>query len=203
MQAHLHTETYLRSLASDPATAGKFSYTIIREGFYSESFPMYIGFPDLQDPESRLRVPHDGSGPGIAFAKLDELGEATANLTRQYHASEAEGLPDFRNQDVILSGPRAYSLVEVAEILTAALGEKKVIEPVDVEEYVNLPHVQETLRPFGEGNVARKWATSFEAVKNGEAATTGELLEQLLGRAPEPLDVTVKAMLQGVQNGER
>ena len=201
MQAHLHTEAYLQSLASDPSTTEKFTFTIIREGFYSESFPMYIGFPNLQDPESRLRVPHDGSGPGIAFAKLDELGESTANLARKYHASGVDGLPELKNEIVLLSGPRAYSLVDIAEILSAALGEKKVIEPVDVEEYVNLPNVQEALRPYGEGDVARKWATSFDALKNGEAATTADVLERLLGRAPEPFEVTIKTMIQGMEDG--
>ncbi len=193
MQAHLETEAYLKSLA---VSNTKFSFTIIREGFYSESFPMYTGFPDLQNPNSKFRIPHNGSGPGIAWAKMDELGEATAKLVRSYHDSGAAGLPEYKDQIIMLTGPRAYSLAETVDILGAALGKKIEIESVDVEDYVKDPIVQRSLSPYGQGDVPRKWATSFEAIRRGEAMVTSARLEELLGRQPESFEATATAMIQ-------
>ena len=87
-------------------------FTAIREGIYSERFPTYTGFPDLQDLPEELKIPHDGSGPGIAFAKIDDLGEATAKLVirrddefpvqRPNHAAEqAESVEPRRNREVV------------------------------------------------------------------------------------------------------
>ena len=196
MQAHLETEVYLKSLAAFSKKNAKFSFTVIREGFYSETFPMYIGFPNLQNPQGKLRIPHDGSGPGIAWAKMDDLGEATAKLVRNYHDSGAAGLPEYKDQIIVLTGPRAYSIVETVDILGAALGKKLEIESVDVEDYVKDPIVQRALMPYGQGDVPRKWATTFEAIKRGEAMVTSVRLEELLGRKPESFEVTATAMIQ-------
>ncbi|CAF9929274.1 MAG: hypothetical protein ALECFALPRED_004288 [Alectoria fallacina] len=35
-----------------------------------------------------MKIPHDGSGPGIAFAKIDDLGEVTAKLVQEYLDSD-------------------------------------------------------------------------------------------------------------------
>lgn len=196
MQAHLGTEAYLKSLASSSKTNAKFSFTAIREGLYSESFPLYIGFPELHNPESKVKIPHDGSGPGIAWAKTDELGEATAKLVRNYYDDGAADLSEYKDQIIMLTGPRAYSLVETVNVLGAALGRKIEIESVDVEDYVKDPVVQRHLRRYGEEDVPRKWATSFEALKGGEAAVTSVRLEELLGRKPESFEVTATALLQ-------
>ena len=65
---------------------------------------MYTGFPDLQDPAEELKILHDGSGPGIAFATIDDLGEATAKLVREYLDSPTHF--KYTNQVMLLSGPR-------------------------------------------------------------------------------------------------
>ena len=61
-----------------------FTFTVIREGLYIERVPMYTGFPDLQDLHEELKIPFHGLRPGIAFAKIDDFGEATAKLVREY-----------------------------------------------------------------------------------------------------------------------
>lgn len=77
MLAHLDTERYLRdAAAADPS----FTYTSIREGIYAEGWPMFLGFFDPKGDSNEIRIPHDGSGPGVAWAKRSELSEATANL---------------------------------------------------------------------------------------------------------------------------
>jgi hypothetical protein len=188
------TEAYLKSLAASFKTNARFSFTVIREGFYSESFPTYIGFPNLQNPESKFRIPHDGSGPGIAWAKMDDLGEATAELVRNYYYSGAVGLSEYKNQINILAGLRAYSLGG------RCTGCRVRKEGRDGEHWRGGLRegsvVQRNLSPYWEGDVPRKWATSFEAVKRSEAAVTSVRLEELLGRKPENFEATATATIQ-------
>ena len=87
-----------------------FAFTAVRVVVYSEAFPMYTGFPDLQNLQEELKVPHNGSGPGIAFAKIDDLGEATAKLVKEY--LDEPGRFQYTNQVMLLSGPKVWSLAD-------------------------------------------------------------------------------------------
>ncbi|TQS33051.1 hypothetical protein Golomagni_06617, partial [Golovinomyces magnicellulatus] len=62
MGAHLDTEAYLDAVAKKDAS---FSWTAIREGLYSESYPIYTAFFDVKAPTSEILIPHDGSGKVI------------------------------------------------------------------------------------------------------------------------------------------
>lgn len=111
MQAHLATESFLKTLALHSPTQKPFTFTAIREGIYTESFPLYTGFFDLQNPSNEVKIPHDGSGPGIAWAKRDELGEATARIVQAYRYApigKYEGL----NRSMLLSGPQVVSVAD-------------------------------------------------------------------------------------------
>ena len=140
MLAHLATEEYLASLVSPT-----FSYTVIRQGLYSESFPVYMANFDLEkaatssETEFKIKIPHDGSGPGVPWAKRDELGEATARLMGEYTQDPANFL--FNNKMIILSGPREYSLSETAAVFSKVLGKSVTIEEVSVDEYADQPNV--------------------------------------------------------------
>lgn len=70
MQAHLATEKYLKESG--------LAYTIIREGIYSESWPLYFGYWKPGRPGNEVLIPH-GDG-GIAWVCRDDLGEGTAKL---------------------------------------------------------------------------------------------------------------------------
>lgn len=185
MQAHLDTERYLARLAlEDPG----FTYTSIREGLYSESTPMYTAFFDPRNPVDEIRIPHDGSPPGVAWAKRDELGEASARLIARY--AEEPGILKYTNKKVLLSGPREWSLAETVDVLGQVAGKDNVrIRKVSVDEYVKQPQV---LAYFGDEEKARSWATAFDAIRAGETAVVTNDLEQILGRTPEPFDKTVK-----------
>ena len=198
MQAHLRTEGYLKSLKSK-ITEGPdeqaFAFTAIREGIYSESFPMYTGFPDLQNLPEELNIPHDGSGPGIAFAKIDDLGEATAKLVKEY----LDGTTNFQYKDkiMLLSGPRVWKLAEAVELLGSSQGKEIRLKQVSEEEYVAQRRVRDMLGSHGPGEVPKQWATSFTAVKNGECAVASIELGRLLGREPEGFEETVRNMTNG------
>jgi len=191
MLAHLDTEAYLESLVSP-----SFSYTIIRQGLYSESFSVYTANFDLptaakSETPLKIRIPHDGSGPGVAWAKRDELGEATAHIMAEYQSDPKNFR--YKNKRIILSGPKAYSLAETASIFSKVLGKPVSIEKVSIDDYADQPNVG-----YGSDSTElnRLWATAFEGIKHGEAATVTPHLRELLGREPEDFETTVRGMLK-------
>jgi uncharacterized protein YbjT (DUF2867 family) len=191
MLAHLDTEAYLAKLASS-----RFSYTIVRQGLYTESFPVYTANFDLKaarekkDQVLKIRIPHDGSGPGISWAKRDELGEATARLLAE-HARDPSNFR-FNNKLIILSGPKEYTLKDTASIFSNITGKTVQIEEVSVDEYASQPEVG-----YGSDSeqLNKLWATAFEGIKHAEAATVTTHLAELLGREPEDAETTLRKMI--------
>jgi hypothetical protein len=191
MLAHLATEEYLASLVSPT-----FAYTVIRQGLYSESTPVYTANFDIAkaaastESEFKIRIPHDGSRPGVPWAKRDELGEATARLMHEYTQDTANFR--FKNKMIILSGPREYSLNDTVAVFSKILGKAVRIEEVSIEEYADQPNVG-----YGSDSTElnKKWATAFEGIKHGEAATVTTHLRELLGREPEDFEATVRGMI--------
>ena len=171
MQAHLLTERYLLEL-SKVAGDQPVSFTVIREGIYSESLPMYTGFPALQDlavsknEVFEVQIPHDGSGPGIAWAEINELGEASAKfISARLSAPSHE-----RNDIVLLSGSKAWTLAETLRMLGQITGKDVRLKQVSIEEYVAQPVVQQNLGSHGPGNqVPKQWATVYEALRRESA----------------------------------
>ncbi|KAL8371151.1 hypothetical protein RB595_001140 [Gaeumannomyces hyphopodioides] len=207
MQAHLETEAHLRSLAAAARPGGGFSYTSVREGLYSESLPIYTANFDPAaaaaagegEGEAEIRVPHDGSGPGVAWAKRDELGEATARLIARFATGDNGGGGDgddieLVNQTVLLTGPRAWTLRETVDQLQALIKRPVRIRQVSVDEYVSQPQV---LAAFGSEEVGRTWATTWDAIRDGETAVVTPTLGRVLGRAPEEYDVTLAKVILG------
>jgi len=190
MQAHLDTERYLAELASKGP--GPFSYTSIREGLYSEGFPIYTAFFNIKNPSNEIRIPHNGTGPGIAWAKIDELGEASALLLAQFYVSPGEF--QHKNQILVLSGPREWSLEETVQALSRVVGKKVSICEVSVEEYIAQPVVESALSINGK-KMAREWATAFDAIRHGATAVVTPFLKDILGREPEDFETTIRGMV--------
>lgn len=192
MQAHLATEGHLRHLAE---AAPGFTYTVVREGIYSESTPIYTSFFDPRSPDApspdggEILIPHDGKGKGVAWVKRDELGEGSAKLIAQY-ASSPESF-SYVNKIVLLTGNKEWTLEDSVKVLGEVAGKKGLkIREVGVDEWVQLPQVKEY---FLSEEDARTWATAWEAIRQGAtAAVTGDL-EEILGRRPEDFDVTLRA----------
>ncbi|KAK4935230.1 hypothetical protein LTR10_023692 [Elasticomyces elasticus] len=192
MQAHLKTEAWLRELVTKHS---KLTYTVIREGIYSETWPMYTGFFEVKGSDNKVRVPHDGSAPGIAWACISDLGEASANLVKEF--VEEPRNARYINKIVVLSGPKSWSLKETAELLGNMAGKQVSVEQVSFDDHANDPKVTTPLGSHGPGGnqVARDWTTVFEAIRNGETSVVNGELERLLGRPPESFETTVKKML--------
>lgn len=187
MGAHLKTEKYLAELP------GYFTYTSIREGIYTESFPMYTGWFDLQHPRPEILIPHDGSGPGVAWAKQDELGEANAKMIITY-AKNPQGFP-YLNRVVLLSGPKEWSIKDTVDALGRAVGRPVAIREVPVDQYATIPHgLSHTYRDV---DLATNWATAWEGIRRGETAAVSGALKEWLGREPEDFETTVTKMVGG------
>lgn len=193
MQAHLRTEAWLKELVSKHS---KFTFTVIREGIYSETWPMYTGFFDVKGSDDKVRIPHDGSGPGVAWAAIGDLGEAGAKLVKEF--VEDPGDTRYINKIIVLSGPKSWSLNETAELLGKVAGRPVSIQQVSFDAHAEDARVRAALGSHGPGNnVARDWTTVFEAIRNGETSVVNGELERLLGRQPESFEATVRRMLSG------
>jgi len=188
MAAHIDTEAYLK--------LSGLTYTIIREGIYSESYPLYLGFFDPSSSASEIHIPQDGEG-GIAWACRDELGEATARLLVQA-ADKEQVAEQFKNQTVLLSGPRALSLSQIAGIVSKKLGRDIRVVYVDIEEYSTSSTTLLKLGP----EFAKLWATTYKALQKGECSVISPLLEILLGRKPTEMEEVLNRLLRDFQSAQ-
>lgn len=191
MQAHLDCEKHLASLAqSDPG----FTYTAIREGLYSESYPIYSSFfdPKAAADGAEVIMPHDGSGPGVSWVKRDELGEASAKLIAKYCGVGGQFPQQLVNGKVLFSGTREISLAETIQILGKTVGKSFKIRQISVDEYVKLPQIA---KYYDTEEDAKTWAASWDGIRDGEAALVTQDMEVFLGRKPEAFEQTVKSLL--------
>jgi uncharacterized protein YbjT (DUF2867 family) len=183
MAAHLDSEAHLKELAR---TNSGLSWTSIREGLYSESFPVYAGFQDFKNPPSTIRIPQEGNGFGVSWARQDELGEASARLIASYAKSPSAF--KYTNKIVTLSGPKSWTWAETVEVLSRATGKDINIQAVSLEEYKNLPQIKAY---FGTEQI-NTLDTAWEAIRAGEAAGVTTSLGEILGRDPEPFEKTIE-----------
>ncbi|KAI0820929.1 NmrA-like family protein [Irpex lacteus] len=169
MQAHLDTEKYLKESG--------LTYTIIREGIYSESYPLYFGYWN-PSRGSEVRVPY-GDG-GIAWVCREDLGEGTAKVL----ITDA-----YANQTIRFTGSEAWTLSELAQLITTNL---KLDPPlklniVSLEEYKN--------SNSGGDELLTKWSTTYPALQRGELAVVDPLLREILGRDLKPFEETLREAL--------
>ncbi|EJD38418.1 NAD(P)-binding protein [Auricularia subglabra TFB-10046 SS5] len=172
MQAHLDTEAYLKQSG--------LVYTILREGIYAESFPLYLGeslrFFDKNKGTDDVYVPGDGK---IAWASRDDLGEATARLIVA---------DTHRDETVLLSGPACnnITLAELAALISRLLNRSIRVNIVSLDEYVS--RNRDAPPPRNDEDFLRKWAKTFDAMARGETGHVTRLLENVLGRPATPLE---------------
>ncbi|CVL08144.1 uncharacterized protein FMAN_14192 [Fusarium mangiferae] len=119
MPAHLDTERYVARFAAEISS---FTYTVIRQGLYTESYSLYLAFLDLKTPPNELIIPYDGKGPEISWVKRDEVGKTTAHLLPDY-AQNSTTFPCF-NDALFLSGPREISIGKSVDFINSILEEE-------------------------------------------------------------------------------
>ncbi|KAF2116605.1 hypothetical protein BDV96DRAFT_518639 [Lophiotrema nucula] len=183
MRAHIRTEEYLEQLQKE----GKVDYTVIREGLYNESWPLYLGYYFGLKEETRKEIVVAGDGP-ISWTSIPDMGFCTAKILA--------GSPDeWKSRTVYLSQSQTWTAKEIAEMISKAKGEEvqlKVVGRKEFEDYYAKEKGME--RPALEW-----WSSSYDAVKDGECKIEDSTLEDMLkeaGRKPKSLEVTVQEMMK-------
>ena len=183
MRAHIRTEAYLKELAE----RGEVDFTVIREGLYNESWPLYFGYYFGLKEESRKEVVVAGDG-AISWTAIPDMAFATAKIL----ASPKE---EWKGKTFYLSQKKAWTLSDIAGIVSKVKGEDIKLKVVERKEY-EVFYVNEKGR---EGSSVEWWSSTYDALKDGECAIEDPTLETILkeaGRSPKPLEVTVQEMLR-------
>jgi uncharacterized protein YbjT (DUF2867 family) len=178
MKAHERTEEWLRG-------AGM-GFTILREGLYNESWPLYFGHFDVGNGDERSEVVVAGDGK-ISWTSIEDLGLANALIL-------AEPFEEWAGKVVYLAQEKAWSLEEVADGVSRARGREVKIKIVSRPEHETY-YVQQ--RGMDEAMV-KWWSKTYDALNDGECEIHDPTLERLLasrGITPTSLKTTIDTML--------
>lgn len=173
----------LSPLSSDHAETEKLikdsgmAYTIYRNTFYAEFFPMFLGNA-LETGDWIL----PSGGNKINLALRTEMAEALAN-----------GLADpvkHKNAVYEITSANAYTLNELAGILSEVSDKEITYTDVSISDF------EQTLNEIGlpEGQIAGSVMTA-KTLFNGALSYTYNDLEQLLGRKPADLKAVIPQLV--------
>lgn len=181
MRAHLLTEEFLSNLPN-------MKTTIIREGIYNESWPLYLGFYFGLKGEMREEIVLAGDG-AISFTSIADLGLATALIITASASSE-----EYVGKTVNLSQSRAVTLRHVAKMVSDVKGKDVGVKIVSREEFCRY-YVEE--KGMDRDHV-EWWSTTYDALKDNECLVEDATLTRLLaskGVQPKQIEETIKQML--------
>jgi len=180
MRAHLRTEEFLNGLEKEGMRV-----TVIREGLYNESWPLYLGYYDLKaDEREEVVVAGDGK---INWTAIKDLGLGTALVL-------ADLLDKYVGKTFYLaSAKNPKTLKQIAGIVSSVKGKEVAVNVVSREEYVR-HYVQK-----GRDEAAVEWwSSTYGALEKGECLIQDPTLDDLLagrGVKAKPIEETVKEML--------
>lgn len=183
MRAHIRTEAYLHELER----AGKVKVTVIREGLYSESWPLYFGYYFGLKSETRREVLVAGDGP-VSWTSIEDMAFGTAKVL----AVPGEV---WAGKTFYLSQRRTWSLGDVAGIVGKVRGQEVRLKIVSRKAYEDF-YVQEMGM---ERRAVEWWSSSYDALRDGECAIDDPTLEEMLqdvGRTPKALEETIEEMMK-------
>ncbi|KAI1357172.1 hypothetical protein F5Y08DRAFT_324853 [Xylaria arbuscula] len=195
MRAHLRTEAYLRAISAEHGV----QITILREGLYNESWPLYLGYFDVAHAREERDVVLLGGDGKICWTAIHDLGVASALvLASATGSAEGEKREEFVGKTFYLSTrpEMAKTVAEVADLVGRERGRDVKVEIVGRKEHERY-YVEERgmERPAVEW-----WAGTYEALEDGECLVDDPVLERLLARVglkPIPIEETVAAMVRG------
>lgn len=179
MKAHERTEEYLKK-----EWAGQ--YTIIREGLYNESWPLYFGHYDVPS-DYRSEVVTAGDSP-ISWTSIPDLGLANALIL-------SDATSEWKDKTFYLSQRKAHTLSEIADMVSKARGKDVKFKTVSRGEHERF-YVQERGMPEP---MITWWSKTYDALNDRECEIHDPTLEKLLARKgvkPTPMQETVQQMLK-------
>ncbi|KAI1161868.1 hypothetical protein F5B18DRAFT_422878 [Nemania serpens] len=187
MRAHLRTEEYLRSVSA----AHDVRVTVLREGLYNESWPLYLGYFDAGRAQSERDVVVLAGDGRVSWTAIRDLGVASALVL-----SSTNG--EFFDLTFYLSTrpATAKTMGDVARLVGEARGRDVAVKIVGRGEHERF-YVEEMGKP---GPAVEWWASTYEALEDGEAFIGDGMLETLLGHVgltPIPIEETIAAMVKG------
>lgn len=177
MRAHFRTEAYLKEKQQQSQLR---SYTAIREGLYSESWPLYLGHYALDGKETRKEVVIAGDGQ-ISWTSISDLGLANAVIITSPNDAR------FNNSIIHLSNTTTLPLKDLASKLNKKLSIRSVSEYI--EHYEKEYEMQPAFLEW--------WASTYPSVQEGHCDIQDPLLADLLakhGRQPESFDSILHTM---------
>lgn len=164
---HHRVETHLRSHAP--------SWTILRPGFFAQNLTDAYRRDIVQD--DRIYLP---AGAGrVAFIDTRDIGDVAAAVfaDRDRHL----------NQGYTLTGPRAVTFDEIADLLTAALGRTITYQPASILGYAS--HLRRQGVPLAQVAVQTVLHTGL---RHGDAEAVDPTLPVLLGHPARTIEDYVR-----------
>jgi uncharacterized protein YbjT (DUF2867 family) len=183
MRAHVRTEKYLAELAG----AGKVRVTVLREGLYNESWPLYFGYFFGLKGDERKEVIVAGDGP-VSWTAIKDMAFCTAKIVC---AESAE----WAGKTLYLSQKKTLSLRDVARVVSEARGGEIELLVKSRKEYEDFYVSEKGM----ERASVEWWSSTYDALEDGECAIDDATLETMLsdaGRTPVSLEETIKEMMQ-------
>lgn len=179
MTAHERTEQYLKDKWDG-------SWTIIREGLYNESWPLYFGHYDLPN-DDRTEIIVGGDGPA-SWTSIADLGLGTAIVL-------SEPVEKWTGKTFYLANTQnPKSLSDIVTMVSTAKGKDIALKVVPRAEHER-HHIEDRGETDG---MIKWWAKTYDALPENECKITDGTLEELLsrqGRKPTPLEETLREML--------
>lgn len=178
MRAHFRTEEYLKEKQQQNQLR---SFTVIREGLYSESWPLYLGHFTLNGKEEREEIVVAGDGQ-ISWTSISDLGLASAIIITSPNDAR------FNNSILYLSNPTTLNLNDLANKLDrklSILSESQYVQHYEKEHEMQAPFLE-------------WWSSTYPSLEEGHCNIQDPLLTDLLAkheRQPESFDLILNTMI--------
>lgn len=182
MRAHERTEDYLSNLEKQ----GKFKVTIIREGLYSEAWPLAFGYYSGLKNEDRREIVVAGDG-ALNWTTIADMAFGTAKVV----AAPSE---KYSGKTLHMCQRQTCSLQGIADLVSKLKGQEislKFVNQKEFEEYY-------ISRGVERANV-EWWSSAYKAFDKGECTVEDPILNDLLeesGRTPVSFESIVREMMK-------
>lgn len=174
-----HIATYSSSSAETDCVRSGLTYTCIREGIYTEAFPLFLNW---YADTAEIILPCDGE---IAFTSREDLAEGTARLMLG---------GGYENKTVLLTAGETITAREIVDTIIQSTDRELKIRYVSEEEFL-AHHTQHDKgkKPVVLFEILASWWT---AAARGELKIVDGLLREILCREPLTPHHAVKKLLQ-------
>ncbi|MBT2572166.1 NAD(P)H-binding protein [Planococcus sp. ISL-110] len=156
--------------------SGTVPYTYIRNGMYSDPLPPYL--PELARWGKILYPVADQK---ISFISRKDLAKAIVQIAIK---------ESLHGKEYTLTGPKAWSMAELAELMSRISGSSIIYDPLTTEQFAELYD-----EPKGFGPVL---VSLYEAAAKGLMGEVTEDFERITGEKAEDLSIYMEREYRGL-----